>query len=137
MVLSAVAYLDRTNVAIAGVHLGKEFNIDNARLGWIFSAFLWVCLLPDSRRRAGAAVWATQTADSKCDLVGDFYCARRAAAAGREWGALAADCDSVLLGAGEATMYPAANQFVERWFPIEERGKANGIIFAGVGLGAG
>ena len=41
------------------------------------------------------------------------------------------------LGAGEATMFPAANQFVERWFPIAERGKANGIIFAGVGLGAG
>jgi ACS family glucarate transporter-like MFS transporter len=41
------------------------------------------------------------------------------------------------LGAGEAIMYPAASQFVERWFPIEERGKANGIIFGGVGLGAG
>ena len=40
------------------------------------------------------------------------------------------------LGAGEATMYPAASQFVERWFPVKERGKANGIIFAGVGLGA-
>jgi ACS family glucarate transporter-like MFS transporter len=34
-------------------------------------------------------------------------------------------------------MYPATSQFVERWFPVEERGKANGIIFAGVGLGSG
>jgi ACS family glucarate transporter-like MFS transporter len=33
-------------------------------------------------------------------------------------------------------MYPAASQFVERWFPIAERGRANGIIFAGVGLGS-
>ncbi len=41
------------------------------------------------------------------------------------------------LGAGEATMYPAASQFVERWFPVKERGKANGFIFAGIGLGAG
>jgi len=32
---------------------------------------------------------------------------------------------------------PAASQFVKRWFPIEERGKANGLIFAGVGIGAG
>jgi ACS family glucarate transporter-like MFS transporter len=39
------------------------------------------------------------------------------------------------LGAGEATMFPAASQFVERWFPAKERGKANGLIFAGVGLG--
>jgi ACS family glucarate transporter-like MFS transporter len=41
------------------------------------------------------------------------------------------------LGAGEAAMYPAAAQFVERWFPIRERGRANGFIFAGVGLGSG
>ena len=33
-------------------------------------------------------------------------------------------------------MYPAASQFVERWFPVKERGKANSIIFAGVGLGS-
>jgi ACS family glucarate transporter-like MFS transporter len=43
----------------------------------------------------------------------------------------------IALGAGEAIMYPAANQFVERWFPIAERGKANGIIFGGVGIGSG
>ena len=34
-------------------------------------------------------------------------------------------------------MYPAASQFVERWFPVGERGKANGFVFAGVGIGAG
>jgi ACS family glucarate transporter-like MFS transporter len=33
-------------------------------------------------------------------------------------------------------MYPAASQFVERWFPVKERGKANSIIFAGVGIGS-
>src|SRR5262249_29873627 len=42
-----------------------------------------------------------------------------------------------LLGAGEAIMYPASNQFVARWIPTQERGVANGIIFAGVGIGAG
>ncbi len=42
-----------------------------------------------------------------------------------------------LLGAGEAIMYPASNQFVARWIPTYERGMANGIIFAGVGVGAG
>jgi MFS transporter, ACS family, glucarate transporter len=42
-----------------------------------------------------------------------------------------------LLGAGEAVMYPASNQFVSRWIPVQERGIANGWIFAGVGAGAG
>ena len=40
LVISAVAFLDRTNISIAGVQLGGEFGIDNARLGWVFSAFL-------------------------------------------------------------------------------------------------
>ena len=39
-VLSAVAYLDRTNISIAGIQIGKEFAIDNTQLGWVFSAFL-------------------------------------------------------------------------------------------------
>ncbi len=34
-------------------------------------------------------------------------------------------------------MYPASNQFVARWIPGSERGLANGLIFSGVGVGAG
>ncbi len=41
------------------------------------------------------------------------------------------------LGAGEAVIYPAANQFVARWVPEQERGFINGLIFAGVGAGSG
>jgi len=41
------------------------------------------------------------------------------------------------LGAGEAVMYPASNQFVASWIPSSERGLANGLIFSGVGVGAG
>jgi MFS transporter, ACS family, glucarate transporter len=40
-----------------------------------------------------------------------------------------------LLGAGEAVIYPASNQFVSWWIPTQERGIVNGIIFAGVGVG--
>jgi ACS family glucarate transporter-like MFS transporter len=41
------------------------------------------------------------------------------------------------LGAGESVIYPAANQFVARWVPLQERGFINGLIFAGVGAGSG
>src|ERR1700751_5752265 len=39
-VLSAVAYLDRVNLSIAGAKLGEEFAISNIQLGFVFSAFL-------------------------------------------------------------------------------------------------
>ncbi|HZD46524.1 MAG TPA: MFS transporter, partial [Acidobacteriaceae bacterium] len=39
-VLSGVAFLDRTNIAIAGLQLGREYGLGNQKLGGIFSAFL-------------------------------------------------------------------------------------------------
>src|SRR5260370_35542070 len=42
-----------------------------------------------------------------------------------------------LLGVGESVVYPASNRLVASWIPSGERGIANGLIFAGVGAGAG
>ena len=38
--LSAVAFMDRTNISIAGLAILDELHIDNVRLGWVFSSFL-------------------------------------------------------------------------------------------------
>lgn len=38
--LSAIAFLDRTNISIAGPQISQEFGLGNVRLGWVFSAFL-------------------------------------------------------------------------------------------------
>ena len=39
-VISAVAYLDRVNISIAGAFIEKEFGLDHVHLGWALSAFL-------------------------------------------------------------------------------------------------
>jgi ACS family glucarate transporter-like MFS transporter len=39
-VLSGVAFLDRTNISIAGLGMMKDFGWGNQRLGFVFSAFL-------------------------------------------------------------------------------------------------
>ena len=39
--ISAIAYLDRVNISIAGSSLQKEFDLDNIRLGWVFSSFVF------------------------------------------------------------------------------------------------
>jgi ACS family glucarate transporter-like MFS transporter len=38
--LSAVAFLDRTNISIAGIFLRSEYHLTNQQLGRVFSAFL-------------------------------------------------------------------------------------------------
>ena len=137
-VLSAVAYLDRVNLSIAGVKLAEEFAISNIQLGLVFSAFL-----------LGYALFQTPAG-----WLADRFGSRRVLTAGVVWwgvfSALTAGISHrisnvvftllvlrFLLGAGEAIIYPASNQFVARWIPRHERGKANGFIFAGVGVGAG
>ena len=39
-VLSAVAYLDRVNVSIAGKMIAAEYGFSNQQLGWVFSSFV-------------------------------------------------------------------------------------------------
>jgi len=138
LVLSAVAYLDRTNISIAGLEIGKEFKIDHAHLGWVFSAFLigYACFqIPGGvlARRFGPRVVLAISVT----WWGLFTALTALAPPGIRGALLLLILIRFSLGAGEAIMYPAATQFVERWFPIGERGKANGIIFGGVGLGAG
>jgi ACS family glucarate transporter-like MFS transporter len=137
-VLSAVAYLDRVNLSIASAKLAEEFTISNVQLGFIFSTFL-----------LGYALFQTPAG-----WLADRFGARRVLTVGVLWWGVfsaltAAISHSItnvvmvliairfLLGAGEAIIYPASNQFVARWIPSHERGIANGIIFAGVGIGAG
>ena len=38
--VSAVVYIDRSNISIAGPYLAQDYGIDKIQLGWVFSAFL-------------------------------------------------------------------------------------------------
>jgi ACS family glucarate transporter-like MFS transporter len=138
LVLSAVAFLDRTNISIAGLQIGTEFKIDNARLGWVFSAFL----IGYASFQIPGGVLARRFGPRRLLAFsviwwGVFTALTALVPPGMRGALLVLVLVRIALGAGEAIMYPAANQFVERWFPIVERGKANGIIFGGVGIGSG
>ena len=137
-VLSAVAYLDRTNISVAGIQIGREFAISNTRLGWVFSAFL----IGYASFQIPAGLLARRVGPRRvlifaCVWWGLFTALTALVPPQVRGAVLLLVLVRFALGAGEATMYPATSQFVERWFPIKERGRANGIIFAGVGLGSG
>jgi ACS family glucarate transporter-like MFS transporter len=136
--LSAVAFLDRTNISIAGPSIRNELRLDDVHLGWVFSSFL-----------LGYAAFQVAGGWLACR-----FGPRLILAAGVFWWGLFTVLTTLAnpevphallllvlirfaLGAGEAVIYPASNQFVARWIPVAERGRANGWIFAGVGAGAG
>ncbi len=137
-ILSAVSYLDRVNISIAGGSIAEAYHLSDVQLGKVFSAML-----------IGYALF--QTVGGR---LADRFGPRRVLAAGVMWWGIFTALTAMvpanvagalfifiavlfLLGAGEAVIYPSANQFIARWIPRAERGIANGWIFAGVGAGAG
>src|SRR5580698_7149001 len=137
-VLSAVSYLDRVNISIAGGSIAEAYHLSDVQLGKVFSAML-----------VGYALFQA-VGGRLADRLGPRWVL---AAGVMWWGIFTALTAMVpaniagallifvvvrfLLGAGEAVIYPSANQFIARWIPTSERGIANGWIFAGVGAGAG
>jgi len=137
-ILSAVSYLDRVNISIAGGSIAEAYHLSDVQLGRVFSAML-----------VGYALF--QTVGGR---LADLFGPRRVLAGGVMWWGIFTALTAMvpakiagalfvfvavrfLLGAGEAVIYPSANQFIARWIPTSERGIANGWIFAGVGAGAG
>lgn len=137
-VLSAVAFLDRVNISIAGSSIAADYGLSNTQLGYVFSSFLLGYALFQT-----AGGWLSDKLGPRRVLtVGviwwGIFTALTAAVPSQMRAALLFFVGArFLLGAGEAVIYPASNQFVSWWIPTQERGIANGIIFAGVGVGAG
>ncbi len=136
--MSSIAYLDRVNVSIAGGVIQKDFGLTNIQLGYVFSAFV-----------IGYALF-----QAPGGRLADRFGPRLIIMLGVIWWGLFTTLTTVvpvglgvsiallilvrfLLGIGEAVVYPASNRLVATWIPSVERGVANGVIFAGVGAGAG
>jgi len=137
-VISAIAYLDRVNISIALSRIEKEFHLDDVQFGWVLSAFVFGYALfqapggrladrfgPRMVLTLGTVWWAVFT--SLTALV----------PATLTRALLVLLCTRFLLGVGEAVVFPSSNRLVASWIPSQERGIANGVIFAGVGAGAG
>jgi MFS transporter, ACS family, glucarate transporter len=137
-ILSAVSYLDRVNISIAGGAIADAYHLTDVQLGRVFSAML-----------VGYAIFQTLAG-----RLADRFGSHRVLTLGVIWWGIFTALTALvpadiagalllfivirfLLGAGEAVIYPSANQFIARWIPVRERGIANGWIFAGVGAGAG
>ena len=138
LAIAAVAYLDRVNISIAAAYLRHDLALTQVQLGVVFSAFV-----------LGYAL--TQPFAGR---IADRYGAYRVIAIGIVWWSVLTVATALvptgfagafgvmlavrfILGVGESVIFPASNRLVANWIPPKERGLANGLVFAGVGVGAG
>ena len=129
--LAAINYIDRSALSVAAGPLSQEFQLDPVQMGYLFSSFLWlyvICLVPmgwivdrfgaGAVNAVGITVWSGATVLT--GLAGNF-------------GTLLAT--RVLMGAGEATTYPAAGQVVRQWVPARERAFFTTVFNSGAYFG--
>ena len=124
---SAIAYLDRVNMSVAGEAIAHEFGLSPIALGYLFSSFLWayvLMMLPGGRlidrwgphvvASVATAVWST--AQMATGMVGSF---------------IAMLMVRLGLGVGEAPFAPISYSSVRLWSPYTERGTAIAAISCG------
>jgi ACS family glucarate transporter-like MFS transporter len=131
-----INYMDRIALSVASKSIATEFGFTPIQMGYLFSGFLWtyvVCLIPlgllvekiGAKRMVGSgiAIWSAATALT-------------AAATGF----LSIFASRLVMGASEATTFPACGRIIRDWFPERERGLVttlfNGGSTAGPAIGA-
>src|SRR5580658_7688391 len=131
-----INYMDRIALSVASKSIAAEFGFSPIQMGYLFSAFLWtyvLCLIPfgllgetvGAKRMVGSgiAIWSAATAATAATA-----------------GFVSILSARLVMGASEATTFPACGRVIRDWFPEKERGMVttlfNGGSSAGPAVGA-
>lgn len=137
-VISAVSYLDRNNLSIAGSSIKEAFALSDKQLGLVFSSFaLGYALSQPFAGRIADRLGAYRTVALAIAWWSVFTAVTAFLPPSLPHSLILLILVRLLLGIGESVIFPATNRLVSSWIPRSERGLANGLIFAGVGIGGG
>lgn len=131
-----INYIDRIALSIASKSIVEEFGFTPVQMGYLFSGFLWtyvICLIPigllveriGAKKMVGGgiAIWSGATILTAATTGFATLLGAR-----------------LVMGASEATTFPACGRIIRNWFPERERGLVttlfNGGSSAGPALGA-
>jgi ACS family D-galactonate transporter-like MFS transporter len=139
-VVTAINYMDRANLSIAGSRIQGEFGLSPTQLGLLFSMFTWTyaaAQLPvgylldriGSRVLYGSAIviWST------CTFAMGFASHHLFATLGASFAVLLV-CRA-LIGLAEAPSYLSNTKIVANWFPKNERARATATYISSQYIG--
>ncbi|HXK22571.1 MAG TPA: MFS transporter [Myxococcota bacterium] len=127
----AVAYLDRVCISTAAPAIKSDLGLDDAQMGYVFSAFTLAYALFEVPSGWLADRFGARVTLTRIVLWWSAMTAATGAAAG--FGSLLALRG--LFGMGEAGVLPSLTRAFSRWLPAHERGAAFGLTLMAAALG--
>jgi MFS transporter, ACS family, glucarate transporter len=129
--LAVITYLDRIAIAAAAPAIMAELNLSVLQMSVVFSAFTLAYSIFEIPSGWLGDVKGSRTVLTRIVLWWSAFTMLTGAARG--YGSLVVI--RFLFGAGEAGAFPNIARTFATWFPLRERGRANGVMFLGSRVG--
>jgi MFS family permease len=133
LALAAITYLDRVCISILAPQISAELGLSRVQMGYIFSAFA----ISYAAFGVPAAWWADRDGARKVLSLVVLVWSAFTMATAVAWNFLSMVAIRFLFGIGEAGAWPSVARVYSRWIPLVERGRIQGIFFAGAHLSGG
>lgn len=131
VLLSVITYLDRVCISVAGPQIREELAISPDRWGWVLGAFVLAYGLFEIPTGALGDRHGQRAVLTRIVIWWSAFTALTAAAPGF----VALLVIRFLFGVGEAGAYPNASGSINRWFPVAERARAQGLVWGASRIG--
>ena len=126
-----INYVDRGNLALAAPLLGREWGMSASRLGILLSAFFWTYVLLQV-----PVGWLVDRFSASSLLAAGFLAWSGATLfTGLARGFATLLAMRLLLGVGEAVIFPASSKIFSESLEEKDRGLANGLLVAAIRWG--
>jgi ACS family glucarate transporter-like MFS transporter len=129
--LAVITYLDRVCIAAAAPFMSDDLHLTTVQMGQVLSSFALAYSLFEIPSGWLGDVAGPRRVLTRIVLWWSGFTMLTGAAVG--FRSLVAT--RFLFGAGEAGAFPNMSRSLSRWFPLSERGQANGVMFFGSRVG--
>jgi MFS transporter, ACS family, glucarate transporter len=131
--LAGVTYLDRVCISILALSIMRDLALTQIEMGYVFSAFTLAYAIFE----IPTAWWADRVGSRPVLTRIVLWWSGFTMLTGAAFSFSSLLAVRFLFGAGEAGAWPNAARVFSRWVPARERGRVQGVFFAGAHLAGG
>jgi MFS transporter, ACS family, glucarate transporter len=131
--LAAITFLDRVCISIVTPDIMRDLHLTTIQMSYVFSAFTLAYAIFE----IPTAWWADRIGSRRVLTRIVLWWSTFTMATAAAFGYVPLLLVRFLFGVGEAGAWPNVARVFTRWIPARERGRAQGIFFAGAHLSGG